>query len=121
MKPAAFALLVLALVTLTGCGPPSAKVAGRVTSNGKGISGLVQFSPFGEGPDNTGTMMQVQSKEDGAYDIQLKTIGKHRVIVIPDDINIGSPEREPWDRSPQTHELKAGDNVLNIELPARAK
>src|SRR5687767_5385874 len=90
--------VILVLVTLTGCGNLSAKVAGRVTCDGKPISGLVQFSPFGEGPSNTGTMNQTQSKEDGTYVIKLKTIGKHRVIIIPDDINIGAPEKEPYDR-----------------------
>ena len=104
---------------VVGCGSPNV-VAGRVTCNGAPVKGSVLFSPFGEGADNTGPAVGAPLK-DGAYEIRLQTVGKHRVVVSPADVKYPAPpgEEYPCDLAPQTCEVKAGANTINIELAGR--
>src|SRR5262245_6115416 len=109
-----------AALSLTGCGT-SAKVNGKVTCDGKPITGMIQFSPKGDSPENTGVTVVAQLKDDGAYEMRLNTIGPHTVIVIPSDVKIvapGSPDHH-CDRTPQQVDVKAGDNTIPIALKAR--
>ncbi len=114
-------LVALAALLSSGCGS-STTVAGRVTCNGAPVKGSILFSPFGEGPDNTGPAVGAPLK-DGKYEIHLRTVGKHRVVVSPTDVKYPAPPgREyPCDLAPQTHELKAGGNTLDIELSSRSQ
>ena len=113
-----FALCLSALASL-GCGS-STTVAGRVTCNGAPVKGSVLFSPFGEGADNTGPAVGAPLK-DGAYEIRLQTVGKHRVVVSPSDVKYPAPpgQEYPCDLTPQIKEIKAGANTIDIELTKR--
>lgn len=113
-----FPLFALAL---TGCGGPSAKVAGKVTADGKPVPGTVQFSPQGEGDANTGPSAAVPIGADGSYSLELKTTGKHRVVVSPSDIPYpAKPGNEyKYDLAPTDHDVKAGDNSIDISLKPR--
>jgi hypothetical protein len=111
-------------LSLLGCGGgPSAKVVGRVTCGDKPVKGAVMFSPFGEGSDNTGPAVSADLKEDGSYEIHLKTIGKHRIVVTPSDrVYPAKPGQDyPCDLSPIEKEVKPGDNEITIPLSKRSK
>ena len=114
-------VLALSALMLVGCGS-SATVAGRVTCSGKPVNGSILFSPFGEGPDNTGQAVGAPLK-DGNYEIHLQTIGKHRVVVSPADVKYPAPpgQEYPCDLAPQTQDVKAGANTIDIELSSRSK
>ncbi len=118
-------ILGIAIVSIssTGCGSTPTKVTGRVTCDGNPVKGTILFSPFGEGEKNTGQAETATLKEDGSYEIVLKTIGKHRVVVSPSDIVYPAPpgKEYPCDLTPMERELNVGNNVINIELPHRAK
>lgn len=110
------------ILSLTGCGV-SAKVQGKVTCDGKPITGMIQFSPKGDSPDNTGVTVVAQLQDDGSYEVLLKSIGPHTVIVVPSDIKIvGRPGEADHhcDRSPREVEVQAGENTIPIALQARA-
>ncbi|MBA4189228.1 MAG: hypothetical protein C0467_14625 [Planctomycetaceae bacterium] len=116
--------LCLCVFTLCGCGSaPSAKVSGRITCGGKPVKGVVLISPFGEGPENTGEAVNVTLGEDGGFTAQLKTIGKHRIVVSPSDIVYpAKPGQEyPCDLAPLERDVKAGDNEFIIALGNRSK
>lgn len=108
-----------------GCGGSrSAKVTGNVKCQGKAITGSITFSPFGESKENTGAAVSAPLKPDGSYELTLKTIGKHRVVVSPDDVKYPVKEGEEMHRcdlSPQEFDLKEGDNTILIELPDRKR
>lgn len=109
-----------AALGLTGCGV-SARVNGKVTCDGKPITGMIQFSPKGDSPENTGGTVVAQLKDDGSYEMRLNSIGPHTVIVLPNDLKIvapGAPDHH-CDRSPQQVDVKAGDNTIPIALKAR--
>lgn len=81
------------------------------------------FSPFGEGSDNTGESVSANLKEDGSYEVHLKTIGKHRIVVTPSDVVYpAKPGHEyPCDLTPIEKEVKSGDNEIAIQLSKRGK
>lgn len=109
-----------AALGLTGCGV-SAKVNGKVTCDGKPVTGMIQFSPKGDSPDNTGATVVAQLKDDGSYEMTLKSIGPHTVIVLPSDLKIvgpGTPDHH-CDRTPQEVDVKSGENTIPIALKAR--
>jgi hypothetical protein len=115
------ALILLALV---GCGEQKAQVTGRVTCQGKPVVGSILFSPKGENERNTGPAVNTALGEDGSYELQLKTTGKHTVVVTPRDIKFPVPPGEldyPCDRSPLEREIQAGPNDITIELTARSR
>lgn len=119
-----FILGVVAASFVCGCGgTPSAKVVGRVTCGDKPVKGAVMFSPFGEGPENTGPAVSANLKEDGSYEVQLKTVGKHRVVVTPSDLVYpAKPGQEyPCDLAPQEKDVKEGNNEIVIHLTKRGK
>ena len=110
------------LVLLAGCSGPSAKVTGRATCNGKAVIGAILFSPNGDGASNTGPAVSAVLKEDGTYEVVLRSIGKHMVQVSPSDIKYPTPPGEldyPCDRAPVERDVKAGENTVNIELSPR--
>jgi hypothetical protein len=81
------------------------------------------FSPLGEGSGNTGEPVSATLASDGSYSLDLKTTGKHRVVVSPSDVPYPpKPGQEyPCDLSPQVLEVQAGPNTINIELKPRGK
>lgn len=114
----------IGLLTLTGCGGPSARVKGRVTCQGKALTGSIMFSPKGEGANNIGPPAMAQLSDDGTYELVLKTIGPHTVVITPADIRYPVPEGEfdhPCDRSPFEREVIAGENTISIELKTRTR
>jgi len=121
LSPLAIVVLVFALC---GCGgTPSAKVTGSVTCGDKPVKGIILISPFGDGPDNTGEAVSVPLRDDGSFEIQLKTIGKHRIVVSPSDIVYPAKpgEEYPCDLTPLEKEVKSGDNEFVIKLTHRGK
>ena len=114
--------LIVGLLASAGCGGPNARVTGKVTCDGKPVVGGILFSPKGEDENNKGPAVPGVLKEDGNFDVRLTTIGKHTVVVTPSDLRYPVKPGQidyPCDRSPQEREIKAGDNVLEIELPKR--
>jgi hypothetical protein len=110
------------LLALIGCGSPSAKVTGRVTCQGKPVSGSIIFSPKGKDASNKGSAVTANLDQDGNYELRLSTIGKHIVVVTPNDIRYPVKPGEmdyPCDRSPQEWEINTGDNRIVIELTKR--
>lgn len=118
MRRVMLSVCVFPLVALAGCGAPGAKVAGKVTADGNPVPGTIQFSPLAEGADNTGPSAAVPIGPDGSYSLELKSIGKHRVIVSPSDVPYPPrPGREyKYDLAPTEQDLKAGDNVIDVAL-----
>lgn len=116
------AAILAGLLALIGCSNPAAKVTGRVTCQGQPVSGSILFSPKGEDASNKGSAVSATLNEDGSYELRLTTTGKHLVVVTPSDIRYPVKRGEveyPCDRSPQEHEIKAGDNRIVIELMKR--
>lgn len=114
-------MLLFLVFALTGCGV-SAKVSGTVTCQGRPVVGSILFSPKGEGPENTGPAVPAQIKADGSYEVTLKTIGEHTVVITPADVKYPVPEGEfdyPCDRTPSLHQIQAGENKIMIGLKAR--
>ena len=115
-------VVLVGLLALIGCGSPSAKVTGRVTCQGKPVSGSILFSPKGKDASNKGSAVNANLDEDGCFELRLTTIGKHVVVVTPSDIRypIKPGEMEyPCDRSPQERDINTGDNRIVIELTKR--
>lgn len=120
---AAVALLTLAVV-MTGCGRrfPMAEVSGKVTLDGKPLSGAtVMFVPE-RGFAAAGTL-----QPDGTFRLISGTpgrgavIGSHKVAVLPEDpLDTRYP---PKFRDPQTSgfsvDVKAGKNTFEFDLPLR--
>ncbi len=120
--PEKMVAVLAVMLALTGCGGPVAKVTGRVTCQGKPVPGVIRFSPVGEDASNAGPAVTAEMKDDGVFDLRLTSIGKHKVIVSPRDINYPTPPGDfdfPCDRKAQEHEVKAGDNVIPIEMTPR--
>jgi hypothetical protein len=118
------ALILVGSLALIGCGEHSAQVTGRVTCEGKPVTGSILFSPKGEGESNTGPAVNAPIGEDGSYELRLKTTGKHTVVVTPRDIKFPVPPGEldyPCDRTPFEREVQAGPNDITIELTARGR
>src|SRR4051794_2331127 len=100
------------LLPIFGCGA-SAKVSGRVTCQGKPVAGSILFSPKGEDPKNTGPAVNAALKEDGTYEVHLKSLGKHTVVVTPRDIQYPVPPGQfdyPCERTPVERDIQAGEN-----------
>src|ERR1700722_489136 len=113
----------IGLLAASGCGR-SVRVTGQVSCQGKPVPGGILFSPKGEGPDNTGPAVSAQINEDGSYDLRLTTIGKHKVVVTPQNMKYPIKPGEaafPCNLSPQEWEVTAGDNSIVIELAKRTK
>jgi hypothetical protein len=87
------------------------------------VKGTVLFSPFGEGDDNTGEAVSAELKDDGSYELILKTIGKHRVVVSPSDVVYPAKpgEEYPCPLTPIEKDIKSGDNEVVIQLGKRSK
>jgi len=119
------AMAILAgVLGLIGCGNPAATVSGRVTCRGQPVVGGILFSPKGEDEKNRGRAVSAPLKEDGSYEIRLRTLGKHTVVVTPRDVKSPVPPGEweyPCDRSPVEREVKAGQNNITIELTPRSR
>ncbi|HJZ58014.1 MAG TPA: hypothetical protein VKE74_23855 [Gemmataceae bacterium] len=116
-------VVVLFALGLAGCGGPATRVSGRVTCGGKPVRGSILFSPLGEGPNNTGPSVAAPLNDDGTFELELKTVGKHRVVVSPADVVYpAKPGQEyPCDLAPAERELKAGGNEVVIELQDRGR
>ncbi len=113
---------VLALVAaLTGCGGPTARVSGRVTCKGKAVKGSILFSPKTENAIAPGPAVAAPLKEDGSFELQLKSLGIHRVVVSPSDVVYpAQPGKDyPCELKPLEREVKAGANQIEIELSPR--
>lgn len=113
---------LLGLLTLVGCGGSSAKVTGTVTCGGKPVSGSILFSPKGEGEGNIGAPVNAPIKDDGTYELHLKTTGKHTVVITPRDMKYPVKPGEfdfPCSRAPKEWDVTAGDNTIVIELTNR--
>ena len=120
MRVAACALL--GLLTLVGCGGPSAKVTGTVKCGGKPVAGTILFSPKGEDESNKGPAVSAILQADGSYELALRTIGKHAVVISPSDVKFHRRTAEaayPCDLSPKEWDVTAGDNNIVIELTNR--
>jgi hypothetical protein len=118
-------LLSTALIAFgfTGCGPGAAKISGKVTCDGKPVRGSIMFSPAGEGPENTGPAVAAPLKDDGTFELEIKTIGKHKAVVSPSDVKFPAKPGEefPCDLSAVEKELKPGPNTINLELQPNKK
>jgi hypothetical protein len=121
--PLKAAIIFAGLLTLVGCGDHTAHVTGQVTCQGKPVTGSILFSPKGENESNTGPAVNAPLTEDGSYELRLKTVGKHTVVVTPRDIRFPVPAGEldyPCDRSPVEREVQAGHNDITIEMATRS-
>src|SRR5579863_9588570 len=74
-----------------GCSERAAQVTGRVTCDSKPVVGSILFSPAGEGDGNTGPAVSASLNGDGAFKLQLKTTGKHTVLITPRDVRFPVP------------------------------
>ena len=116
--------LVLGMLATAGCGGPAATVTGRVTCEDKPVSGVILFSPKGEGAGNTGPAVNAPLGEDGRFELRLTSLGKHTVVITPRDITFRPKPGEldyPCDRSPLERDIKAGDNDITIDLARRTR
>jgi len=116
--------LLLAMLAAAGCGGPSATVTGRVTCQDKPVSGVILFSPKGEGGSNPGPSVNAPLREDGTFELRLTSIGIHTVVITPRDVTLRPKPGEfdyPCDRSPLERDIKAGDNSITIELAKRTR
>ena len=122
MPGRAFVLFVVLLAS-AGCGSSGAKVSGKVTCGTRAVPGSILFSPLGQGPNNTVEAVPATLGPDGSYTLELKTTGKHRVVISPSDIIYpAKPGQEyPCDLSPLEYDVKPGDNEIIIELRPRGK
>jgi hypothetical protein len=115
-------LMLTLVLAAIGCSDYSAQVRGRVTCENKPVVGSILFSPRGEDPSNTGPAVSAALNEDGAYELKLKSIGKHTVVITPRDIKFPVPPGQfdyPCDRSPLERDIQAGATEVNIDMAAR--
>lgn len=128
------------LIGLSGCSGsqrPTAKVSGKVTHDGKPVEGgSVTFAPIADGGE-AGKPASGEIKSDGSYSLGTyapgdgAVIGRHRVMFSPPSGGAapaeGSDDGEHDETPPPSPyvglkpkeaevEVKAGDNVINIEL-----
>ena len=123
--------LAAAFTLLAGCGGggPVGKVSGKVTADGKPVSGgTLVFSPLAESRDAAGPPTSVQVKEDGSYETSAANIGKNTVSYNPPSVKLPdgyvAKPSEPTPQSPfvglvpeqKMIEVKAGDNTFEIKL-----
>ena len=112
------------LLALAGCGERSVQVTGRVTCQDKPVRGSILFSPAGDDESNTGLAVSAPLNEEGAFQLRLKTIGKHTVVITPRDVKFPVPAGQfdyPCDRSPLEKDVQAGDNDFTIDMAAQPK
>jgi hypothetical protein len=115
-------IAVLGLLPVIGCSGPSATVTGTVTCGGKPVPGGILFSPKGDGEGNKGPAVNAELKDDGTFEIQLTTIGKHTVVVTPRDLKHRVKPGEfafPCSLAPKDYDVEAGSNTISIELTSR--
>ena len=112
---AAFIALVCA-----GCSGPSAKVTGKVTCSAKPVQGSLLFSPIADG---VGPAVSAAINPDGTYSVELKAVGKYRIVVTPSDVVYpAKPGKEyPCALTPLERDINAGDSEIVIDLGARPK
>ncbi len=111
-------------LAIIGCGNQGAKVSGQVTCQGNPVTGSILFSPLGEDEGNTGPAVTAPLSEDGSYQLRLKTVGKHTVVVTPRDVKFPVRPGEfdyPCERAPVEREVQAGENHFSIELKPQPK
>ena len=80
---------------------------------------MIQFTAKAESADNTGPPAFGQIAADGSFEVGLKSIGKHTVVVTPSDIRFPVPKSEfdhRCDHSPRNVEIVSGSNTINLEL-----
>ena len=133
---------VALLIGLAGCsgGQPTAKVSGKVTHDGQGVTGgLVTFAPVasGSGAMSAGKGATGQVQADGTYVLSTEkpgdgaVIGRHKVTYLAaaapapaasgsepgkhDETPAPSPLQGLIPKEPEV-EVKAGENTINIEL-----
>jgi hypothetical protein len=114
--------VILACLCVAGCGGYSADVTGKVTCGEKPVVGSIMFSPKGEDNNNKGPAVSAPLDEEGVYQIRLRSIGPHRVIVTPRDVKFPAPPGQwdyPCDRTPTEQNVTAGQNEINIEMSRR--
>ena len=117
-----FSAALTALFFAMGCSQRASQVTGHVTCEGNPVVGSILFSPAGEGEDNTGLSVPAPLDKDGAFKLQLKTTGKHTVVITPRDVKFPVPAGQfdyPCDRSPIEKEVQPGDNDFTIEMATR--
>jgi hypothetical protein len=110
----AFGVLVTA-----GCGGNAITVSGRVTCQGKPVSGVILFSPQDNDASSPGPSVSAPLQEGGRFDLRLTTTGKHTIVITPRDIVLRPKKGEfdyPCDRSPLTRDIQAGANDITIEM-----
>jgi len=115
-------LILIILFCLLGCGDQGALVTGKVTCSDKPVTGSILFSPKGANESTKGPAVNAALKEDGSFEIRLKTIGTHLVQVTPRDVKFPVRPGEidyPCDRSPIEREVTPGGNDITIELVPR--
>jgi hypothetical protein len=117
-----YGFMLIASVAVMGCSHHAAQVTGRVTCEEKPVVGSILFSPAGEGDDNTGPAVSAPLDKDGVFKLQLKTTGKHTVLITPRDVKFPVPAGQfdyPCDRLPIEKEVQPGDNAFTIEMSTR--
>jgi len=134
---AALAIAGLFLAT-TGCGgggAATASVSGKVTYEGKPVTGgSIGFSPIGTGSGNPGKAGGSTVQSDGTYTVSTygeddgAVIGKHKVsYTAPQGESPGPskpPAPSPWDGLvPKTVEVEVvkGGSTIDIELVKKGK
>jgi hypothetical protein len=116
------ALIIAVVLAPVGCGDHAAQVRGRVTCQEKPVVGSILFSPKGDDPSNTGPAVSAALSEEGTYELKLKSIGKHTVVITPRDVKFPVPPGQfdyPCDRSPLEREVQAGANEISIDMAVR--
>ncbi len=111
--------MVVAAWLAAGCSGPVVEVKGRVTCQDKPVPGVIRFSLVGEEATSVSRTVTAEMKEDGVFRLRLTSIGKYKVVVSPRDINYPPGPGEvvfPCLRSAQEYEVKAGVNLLNMEM-----
>ena len=126
------------LVVLTGCGSgaATADVSGKVTYEGKPVTGgSIGFTPIGSGEGNAGKAGGGMVGADGSYTISTygendgAVIGKHRVSYTPPPPGESPGESKAPPPSgfeglvPKTAEVEVvkGENTIDIELVKKGK
>ncbi len=119
--------VVVAIFAAIGCGGPLAKVTGRVTCQGKPVVGIILFSPkaiAGDEGKPVAPAVSATLSENGDYELRLTSVGKHTVVVTPNDV-VFRPKAGtfdfPCDRMPLERDIVAGDNDINIDLAKRTR
>ena len=108
---------IFGMISLAGCSGSAAKVTGRVTCQGKPVSGEILISPKGEGAGNIGPAKNAVLDADGRFSVILATTGSHRMTISASDAVPGKVY--PCKLSSLERNVVAGGNEIEIELSKR--